>query len=258
MSTLITSTLYSPNLKLDWNYDIYLPDHTNSEQKYPLLLMLHGLYGNHTNFLDANRIDSKSILDSLNSKIIVVFIDGFNSFYIDAMHGLKMESAIIQDLLPYLFTHYPIANEIGIGGISMGGYGAARLTLKYPQLFSKAFLISPAVWNMRHIPNFIHDSIHAFQDQDEQTNWSAALYDKLFPTTYLSNHSSKPNFYIESSKEDKVVPIQDVINFAQKILSNQNKVQLITDSFGAHEWSYWQKAIIPAYIWMVDQLTRKE
>ncbi|MEY8530477.1 alpha/beta hydrolase-fold protein [Lactobacillus taiwanensis] len=169
-----------------------------------------------------------------------------------------MESAIIQDLLPCLLTHYPIANEIGIGGISMGGYGAARLTLKYPQLFSKAFLISPAVWNIRHIPNFIHDSIHAFQDQDEQTNWSVNLYDMLFPTNYLSSHSSKPNFYIESSKEDKVVPIQDVIDFTQKISSNQNKVQLITDSFGAHEWSYWQKTIIPAYIWMIDQLTRKE
>lgn len=260
MSTIITSTLYSPHLKLDWNYDIYLPDQVNSQQKYPLLLMLHGLYGNHTNFLDTNRIDSKSILDNLmrnaKKKIIVAFIDGFNSFYINSLYGFKMETAIIQDLLPYLIQQYRISTKIGIGGISMGGYGASRLVLKYPQIFSAAFLISPAVWNIKHIPQFIHNSIHTFQD--EQNNWSENFYNKIYPTTYLSPISNKVNFYIESSKTDDVVPIKDVIYFAQKVSSNQNHVQLTTDSFGAHEWNYWQKAIVPAYTWMIDQLEQKK
>lgn len=68
MSNLISSTLYSPSLKLDWNYDIYLHNQSNNKEKYPLLLMLHGLYGNHTNFLDSNRINSKPLLDKLIKK----------------------------------------------------------------------------------------------------------------------------------------------------------------------------------------------
>lgn len=169
MSNLISSTLYSPSLKLDWNYDIYLHNQSNNKEKYPLLLMLHGLYGNHTNFLDSNRINSKPLLDKLIKKshknMIVVFVDGFNSFYIDSLYGLKLETAIIHDLLPYLFKHYPLKHNIGIGGISMGGYGAARLVLKYPSLFSAAFLISPAVWQIEHIPASIRNSIHTFQDK---------------------------------------------------------------------------------------------
>lgn len=256
MSTLISATLYSAHLKLDWNYDIYLPDQLNSNQKYPLLLILHGLYGNHTNFLDSNRIDSKPLLDELinksHKKIIVAFVDGFNSFYIDSLSGLKLETAIIQDLLPYLFEHYPVKEPVGIGGISMGGYGAARLAMKYPTLFSAAFLISPAVWKVDHVPPTIHDSIHAFQDKNH--SWSANIYNQLYPTNYLSPASKKIKFYIETSEKDTIVRSTDVIDFAHQLSNNQNQVQFKLDPFGAHNWLYWKDAIVPAYTWMIDRL----
>ena len=256
MSNLISSTLYSPSLKLDWNYDIYLHNQSNNKEKYPLLLMLHCLYGNHTNFLDSNRINSKPLLDKLIKKshknMIVVFVDGFNSFYIDSLYGLKLETAIIHDLLPYLFKHYPLKHNIGIGGISMGGYGASRLVLKYPSLFSAAFLISPAVWQIEHIPASIRNSIHTFQDKKH--SWSTNFYNEIYPANYLLPASQKIKFYIQTSKKDEIVCDEDVIEFAQQISNNKNQLHVRIDSFGAHNWKYWQYAIVPAYTWMIDQL----
>lgn len=134
--------------------------------------------------------------------MIVVFVDGFNSFYIDSLYGLKLETAIIHDLLPYLFKHYPLKHNIGIGGISMGGYGAARLVLKYPSLFSAAFLISPAVWQIEHIPASIRNSIHTFQDKKH--SWSTNFYNEIYPANYLLRASQKLNFIFKPVKKMKL------------------------------------------------------
>ena len=76
---------------MDWNYDVYLPAGYNpkSSKRYPVLYMLHGIYGNHRNLLE--RFNSQQILDGeihrCNKKMIVVFVDGFNSFYINQKQG---------------------------------------------------------------------------------------------------------------------------------------------------------------------------
>ena len=117
-----------PTLGLDWNYDVYLPAdyESNPNKTYPVVYMLHGLYGNHRNLLE--RSDSSAMLDeaiqTAGQGTIVVFVDGFSSFYIDsADRGLKMESAIMNDLVPYIESTYRVSKDRkdhAIGGISMG------------------------------------------------------------------------------------------------------------------------------------------
>ena len=135
--TVKATSFYSPTLGLDWNYDVYLPAdyESNPDKTYPVIYMLHGLYGNHRNLLE--RFDSSAMLDeaiqTAGQGAIVVFVDGFNSFYIDsADRGLKMESAIMNDLVPYIESTYRVSKDRkdhAIGGISMGGYGWARFVL---------------------------------------------------------------------------------------------------------------------------------
>ena len=59
-----------------------------------------------------------------------------------------MENAMVDDLIPQTTKTYQLAGQSkrAIGGISMGGYGAARLTFRHPHLFSVDALISPAIW----------------------------------------------------------------------------------------------------------------
>lgn len=53
-SQVVTTTMYSKKLHMDWNYDVYLPAGYNpkSSKRYPVLYMLHGIYGNHRNLLE--------------------------------------------------------------------------------------------------------------------------------------------------------------------------------------------------------------
>jgi S-formylglutathione hydrolase FrmB len=58
---------------------------------------------------------------------------------------VKLETMIIEELIPHIDRSYrTLASREGrlIEGFSMGGYGAARLGFKYPQLFAAISLIA--------------------------------------------------------------------------------------------------------------------
>ncbi|WEV40254.1 alpha/beta fold hydrolase [Lactobacillus sp. ESL0681] len=259
-SQVVTTTMYSKKLHMDWDYDVYLPAgyNANSNKRYPVLYMMHGVDGNHRNLLE--RFNSQQILDGLihrkNEKMIVVFIDGFNSFYINQKNGgMQMESAIVDDLIPTINKLYKTKtdpNSTAIGGISMGGYGAARLALKYPTIFNKAVLISPAVW--RHLPkdNPIRMRMHAFMDGD--VSWSDKFYNSVFPTRYINSDSRKVKLFVESTSADTTVPIKDVSIFVKELETNDVNVKFVKDSGDNHNWTYWTKVAPNAYGWALDQL----
>ncbi|BDR59260.1 alpha/beta hydrolase [Xylocopilactobacillus apicola] len=258
LSTVATTTMYSKKLGLDWNYDVYLPEGYNpkSNKTYPVLYMMHGLYGNHRNLLE--RFNSQQILDGIihrsKNQAIVVFVDGFNSFYIDAKDGQKMESAIMKDLVPTIEKNYKVSKDPAkhaIGGISMGGYGAARLALKYPDQFSKAVLISPSVWQKLPAESPFRQ-LHAFTDGKKP--WSDKVYDQLFPTNYLNSDSKSVKFFVESTSSDTTVPIKDVDKFVADLKDKGVDVKFVKDSGDNHNWTYWAKAAPNAYSWALKEM----
>ncbi|MDU5229234.1 MAG: penicillin binding protein PBP4B [Anaerococcus sp.] len=261
-SQRVTSTLYSPNLKLDWNYNVYLPKNYDPKKAggYPVLYMLHGLGGNHTNLLE--RFDSKTILDKVIKKtgkdMIVVFPDGFNSFYIDQNDGMQMEKAIMEDLIPYIDKTYNTRksrNSRAIAGISMGGYGAARFALKYPEKFSKATLISPAVWYNLDEENNIRKNNHAFKETDKE--WSDDFYKRMHPETYIKNNTNdtKVDFYIRTSLGDSTVPFNDVNKFVEALKAHNINTIFIKDSKdNEHNWNYWKNIAYDFYKWANESL----
>lgn len=260
-SQVVTTTMYSKALHMDWNYDVYLPAGYNakSKKRYPVLYMMHGIYGNHRNLLE--RFNSQQMLDGeihrMHKQIIVVFIDGFNSFYINQKGGMQMETAIVKDLVPQINKTYKTLTNPkheGVGGISMGGYGAARLALKYPKIFGNAVLISPAVWYS--MPggnnNPIKANMHAFTDG--KTNWSNKVYDSLFPTQYIDSKSKHVKFFIESTSSDTTVPIKNVDRFVHTLKEHHYSVKFNRDSGDNHNWTYWTKAAPNAYTWALNNL----
>ncbi|CAJ1192612.1 alpha/beta hydrolase-fold protein [Companilactobacillus paralimentarius] len=258
ISTVTTTTMYSKKLHLDWNYDVYLPGGYNpsSSKKYPVVYMMHGLYGNHRNLLE--RFNSQQMLDGAmkrnNQKAIVVFIDGFNSFYVNQKGGMQMESAIMKDLIPKINSTYKVSSsrsDHAIGGISMGGYAAARLSLKYSKYFSKALLISPSVWYSLPKDNPIRMNMHAFTNG--KTNWSDKVYDSLFPTKYINKDTKPVKFYVETTSDDTTVPIKNVNRFVKTLKKDKYSVKYVKDTGDNHNWTYWTKATPKSYNWLMKE-----
>ncbi|WP_182914449.1 alpha/beta hydrolase-fold protein [Paenibacillus sp. 1011MAR3C5] len=132
------------------SYRLYLPHGYNEEAptRYPVMYLLHGSGGTETSWdkfwpiLDS-MIESKKI-----PPVIAVAPVTGNSYWVDSGKFGDVESAVTQDLIPLIDHTYPtIASREGRGlvGFSMGGYGALRYSLVYPELFGGAALLSPAI-----------------------------------------------------------------------------------------------------------------
>jgi len=138
------SVLHSPSMDRDVGYNVYLPsDYAEGKRRYPVVYFLHGAGGTESSDaggfsgLIRKEVEAKHI-----PSVICVFPNGGMSGYRDNPEQKIMgETLIIKELMPLIDKKYrTIATREGrtICGFSMGGGGAIRLALKYPDLFSAA------------------------------------------------------------------------------------------------------------------------
>lgn len=240
-STVEAKTAWSNQLNAHWNYRVYLPkgydQPENADTKYPVVYMMHGWGGNVTNMTDTARIDSKKILDDLidSGKVkpmIVVFIDGFNSYYVDGPE-FKMESAITEDLVPMIDANYrTIASRDGraVAGISMGGYGAQNLALNHQDMFCCAGMMSPALWDgdLPEIAAIGGSPLEAvYREHSYENNLEKAT-------------STDTSFFVYQGEGDQVVDVNAVDNFVKTATDKGFDVQYSTMEKGPHAWATWK------------------
>ncbi len=110
-------------------------------RRFPVIYWLHGADGSQRKCAETFL---PSYVEALKNRTappaIVVAVNGIpRSFYGDAFDGTcPVESVIIKDLIPNIDREFrTLATREGrlIEGFSMGGLGAARLGLKYPDVF---------------------------------------------------------------------------------------------------------------------------
>lgn len=127
----------SKALDKDTSMYVLLPERLDDGQRYPVLYLLHGLSDDHTIWHRRTRIEWYV----RNLPLIVVMPDAGRSFYCDAIEGFPYEMHLAREMVGFVDHFLPtIAERRGraIGGLSMGGYGALKLALKYTNLFCSA------------------------------------------------------------------------------------------------------------------------
>ena len=139
----------------DREVTVYLPPSYAGDQtrRYPAVYLLHGYGGREDTFNGrlANLPESADRLAAAQgfSELIVVTPNAFSlhkgSMYSNSVTSGDWESFVAQDLVAYIDSHYrTIANRMsrGLAGHSMGGYGAVRIGMKRPDVFSSLYIMS--------------------------------------------------------------------------------------------------------------------
>lgn len=139
----------------DRNVTVYLPPGYNGDQtrRYPVVYLLHG-YGGTDDTFTARLAKLQASSDRLAaaqgfSAAIVVTPDAFTlhkgSMYSASPTIGDWEKFIAEDLVSFVDGRYrTLAARMsrGLAGHSMGGYGALRIGMKRPDVFSSLYLMS--------------------------------------------------------------------------------------------------------------------
>ena len=140
-------------LHRDVRYCAVLPPtyDTQKTRRFPVLYFLHGLGGNEQWLVTSggwNLIEDLWQQDRIR-EFLIITPDGDTSFYINSRNGRdRYEDFFIREFLPFVDQNYRTKAERqsrGIGGVSMGGYGALHLAFRYPQLFTSVSANSAAL-----------------------------------------------------------------------------------------------------------------
>jgi S-formylglutathione hydrolase FrmB len=105
----------------------------NAGELLPVLYLLHGANSSPAEIMERSQLVNLAIA----ARLIVVMPEADLSYYTNAKHErhARWEDAIVLELPRDVEARFPVmkgSEHTGIAGISMGGYGVVKLTLKHP------------------------------------------------------------------------------------------------------------------------------
>lgn len=154
-------TYFSETCGMERGYSILLPADMSGDKKYPVLYLLHGIFGNEYSFSGdpGNRIREivgNMAADGLIEETIVVCPNMYATSDPEQQPGFDAEACLpydnfindlVNDLMPCIEKEYPVLTgreNTYLAGFSMGGRETIFITLQKPELFGYVCAISAA------------------------------------------------------------------------------------------------------------------
>jgi len=216
---IVVDQLYSSVLENDGGEDptrritVYLPpDYDETTHKYPVIYFLHGFIVSDS--LQIAWFNFDKILDkAINSKkikpVIVVMPNHFTlyrgSWYTNSSFTGNWADFTGKDLVTYVdknFRTIPNKESRGIAGHSMGGQGAIRIGMLFPDVFSSVYALSPATLGITKeigIKGKAYKRIQEIKTREELITGLDEFYPNLviaMGRAYTPN-PNKPPFYAD-------------------------------------------------------------
>jgi S-formylglutathione hydrolase FrmB len=297
--TVTTDSIRSPALGVVKRFVVWTPPGYagDTARRYPVLYALHGMWGRETDWTRHGAL--ATVLDSLVAAgmpaPIVVMPDGDDGWW-TTWHGLvdlpgcrreprdenadsfcvpwaKYDDYVARDLVAKVDSGWrTVARREGRGllGLSMGGYGATTLALRYPDVFAAAASHSgvlapmlpadtvpwregararalaqwygPRMWGAMRLA-FGTDSV----------SWTARdpvrLLDRL-----RARGAVPPALWADVGRDDRYAPMTRAWRDA---LAARGVPLVYAEREGGHAWSYWRSAVTTSVPWLVAQLATR-
>ena len=224
------------------------------DKPYKTLYLLHGIFGNYTDWVNGTRIQRFAEENDL----AVVMPSGDNSFYLDRPEAMNNYGEFIgRELVELTRKIFPLSHkreDTYIGGLSMGGYGAMRNGLKYHDTFGAIVALSGAL-----IVDGLQDRTNDAPNPIERRDYAEAMFGNLddvltsdknpkYLVEQLKKENAKfPAIYMACGQDDFLLDANK--DFAKFLMDNGVEATFEVGP-GNHEWDFWDAYIKKAMEWL--------
>jgi S-formylglutathione hydrolase FrmB len=231
------------NVLLPVNYD----EQSSTTKRYPTLYLLHGLTGHYTNWLEHSHLADYAKA----YEIIIIMPEGNDGWYTDSLTVPtdKYESYIVQELIPDVEKRFRVStNREGraIAGLSMGGYGALKFGIKYPEMFAFAGSMSGALgaasWthdDLRGLEFIWRTLVAVFGPEDNPVR-KANDVPRLYRELPAARIAALPYVYLDCGTEDLLFSSSGSL---AAILVERKIPHEYRELPGTHSWPYWDMQV---------------
>ena len=233
----------SEALNLQVTFNVILPERKRNqgtgapEEGYKTLWLLHGLSGNRNDWMRFSSIERYA----REHGIAVVMPEVGRSWYADTAYQAGYFTFITQELPAICRSYFKGMSDKRednlIAGLSMGGYGALKAALTYPDRYCGCAALSGALDITRKNRPYILEEwqgnfgfgLESALELENGDNDLFALADKLKAEEF-------PKLYLWCGTEDSLLPINQKFH---GMLEARGIAHAYAESEGDHSWKWW-------------------
>lgn len=244
-----TRQLNSKLMAREMPYRVILPLGYEAREKagerYPVVYLLHGLGGHFDNWTDKTKLAEYAAAFGF----IIVMPEGGDGWYTDSatVPNDRYETYIADELIFEIdkkFRTISDRQQRAIAGLSMGGYGAVKFGLKYPDKFVLAGSFSGAFdaasLNEKNSSAWIAKSIMSVFGKDESDTRRTNDIFRIVRELPAEKTSVLPFFYVDCGTEDLFAGNNR--EFMRLLVEKKIKHEY-RQLPGGHTWIYWDAQI---------------
>ncbi|MCR8845382.1 esterase family protein [Paenibacillus sp. SC116] len=248
----IQCRFYAETLAISTSIQVVLPQHSflraSRDGKLPVLFLLHGLGADHTEW---GRHSSVERLAEETGVALVMPSVG-RSYYTDMKKGSPYFTYVSEELPVVARSLFPLSErreDNFVAGISMGGYGAFKLGLSFPERYAAAASLSGGLDIVSRVngPNsFLPYEVECIFGNTEELKGSEndlfALASEL-----AASQEQQPHLYQCCGTEDFLH--KDNLSFYDHAIDVGLDITYEEEP-GEHEWGYWDRKIKRVLDWL--------
>lgn len=244
-----TVDFFSQSLNVTTTLNVFIPQILGKpidevkKEKFKTLYLLHGLTDSQTAWKSLTNV----IRYARERKMAVVMPSAHNSWYSNMKYGFNYLDFVGEELpkvCQMFFSQLSDKKEDNIiAGNSMGGYGALKIALTFPQNFGYVGCFSGA-FDAYEIVDYCYKDRSGyvkalFGDKDEYLKSQNNIFN-LVKEYHLSG-KEKPSIYMWCGEQDEVVGLFKANVEMKKLLEECGYDFVYNQTQGVHDWKYWDK-----------------
>ena len=228
---VIRMTKSSASLGKRTHINIYVPDEIKEGTK--ILYLLHGLSDNNDDWFNNTQL----VRAVTNRNLVVVCPDGGKSFYSNMKSNYNYFDYIAKELPEYIEKLLPVTGKDEdryIAGLSMGGYGAFKFALSFPERYAGAASFSGVMDVISRMESGMFDYSGI---KDEEIGPKGDLFELA---KKAEKAAKKPKLYQWCGTSDFLY--EDNKKF-RDFIKNMDFDYTYKESEGDHNWECWNEQI---------------